>query len=170
MKLKFVVATAMLAASFGASATTYTFGDLDPTGDQSGGLSNKIAKGAFSDMWTFVLSAPESTALGAQQSFTTTAGQITGLKGELFEGTVDLGALTYSEASNNAQQNLAWNGILGAGSYYIKIDGIAGVKNTTYTTTLSITPVPEPETYGMLLVGLGLLGFTARRKSNPKLG
>lgn len=27
------------------------------------------------------------------------------------------------------------------------------------------TPVPEPETYAMMLVGLGLLGFSARRKS-----
>lgn len=28
----------------------------------------------------------------------------------------------------------------------------------------SMTPVPEPETYAMLLVGLGLIGFTARRR------
>lgn len=28
----------------------------------------------------------------------------------------------------------------------------------------NITPVPEPETYGMLLAGLGLVGFMARRK------
>jgi hypothetical protein len=28
--------------------------------------------------------------------------------------------------------------------------------------------VPEPETYGMLLAGLGLLGYAARRKArNP---
>jgi hypothetical protein len=27
------------------------------------------------------------------------------------------------------------------------------------------TPVPEPETYAMMLVGLGLLGFSARRKN-----
>ena len=26
-------------------------------------------------------------------------------------------------------------------------------------------PVPEPETYAMLLAGLGLLGFVARRKT-----
>jgi hypothetical protein len=30
----------------------------------------------------------------------------------------------------------------------------------------SITPVPEPETYAMLLAGLGLMGFTARRKTS----
>jgi hypothetical protein len=26
------------------------------------------------------------------------------------------------------------------------------------------TPVPEPETYSMMLAGLGLLGFAARRR------
>ncbi|MFZ2162554.1 MAG: PEP-CTERM sorting domain-containing protein [Sideroxyarcus sp.] len=31
------------------------------------------------------------------------------------------------------------------------------------------TPVPEPQTYAMMLVGLGLLGFSARRK-NQNLG
>ncbi len=28
-------------------------------------------------------------------------------------------------------------------------------------------PVPEPQTYAMMLVGLGLLGFSARRKNRP---
>ncbi|WP_374049964.1 FxDxF family PEP-CTERM protein [Nitrosomonas sp. sh817] len=27
-----------------------------------------------------------------------------------------------------------------------------------------VTPVPEPETYAMLLAGLGLVGFMARRR------
>jgi hypothetical protein len=31
--------------------------------------------------------------------------------------------------------------------------------------TVSVSPVPEPETYAMLLAGLGLIGFTARRRS-----
>lgn len=33
-----------------------------------------------------------------------------------------------------------------------------------YQLTVVQQPVPEPETYAMLLVGLGLLGFTARRR------
>lgn len=31
--------------------------------------------------------------------------------------------------------------------------------------SLSITPVPEPETYAMLMAGLGLMGFMARRRN-----
>lgn len=33
-----------------------------------------------------------------------------------------------------------------------------------YATRIDINPVPEPETYAMMLAGLGLLGFMARRK------
>jgi hypothetical protein len=29
---------------------------------------------------------------------------------------------------------------------------------------VNIAPVPEPETYAMLLAGLGLMGFVARRR------
>jgi len=32
------------------------------------------------------------------------------------------------------------------------------------TSVYSLAPVPEPETYAMLLAGLGLIGFTARRR------
>jgi hypothetical protein len=32
----------------------------------------------------------------------------------------------------------------------------------------SVTPVPEPETYAMLLAGLGLIGFTASRSRVSK--
>ena len=33
-----------------------------------------------------------------------------------------------------------------------------------YEYVFSTTPVPEPETYAMLLAGLGLMGFIARRR------
>ncbi len=31
---------------------------------------------------------------------------------------------------------------------------------------VNVTAVPEPETYGMMLVGLGMIGFMARRRKN----
>lgn len=52
--------------------------------------------------------------------------------------------------------NWGWNDYTGAGSTFV-----AGyvVEHTA--------PVPEPETYAMMLAGLGLLGFAARRKRAP---
>jgi hypothetical protein len=34
---------------------------------------------------------------------------------------------------------------------------------------VSISPIPEPETYAMLMAGLGLIGFMARRKKAPRV-
>jgi hypothetical protein len=33
---------------------------------------------------------------------------------------------------------------------------------------ITVTAVPEPETYGMMLLGLGLVGTIARRRSKQK--
>ena len=38
----------------------------------------------------------------------------------------------------------------------------------TVTTLQPPAPVPEPETYGMLLAGLGLIGFAMRRRKSVK--
>ena len=46
------------------------------------------------------------------------------------------------------------------GKYYLAIAN--EVSNTT--TLYSMAPVPEAQTYAMLLAGLGLVGFAARRK------
>lgn len=54
---------------------------------------------------------------------------------------------------------------LTAGQYVIEL---RGTSTGTFGGTLSISPVPEPESYTMLVAGLGLLGFTARRKGAAK--
>ncbi len=36
----------------------------------------------------------------------------------------------------------------------------------SYAGNIAISPIPEPETYAMLLVGLGLIGFAARRRKH----
>ncbi|GJI98668.1 hypothetical protein RugamoR57_53860 [Duganella caerulea] len=42
---------------------------------------------------------------------------------------------------------------------------VSGPAAANYNGTVTITPVPEPETYGMLLGGLALMGVVARRKA-----
>jgi hypothetical protein len=38
-----------------------------------------------------------------------------------------------------------------------------GINNHGQVAANGVSPIPEPETYAMLLAGLGLLGFMARR-------
>jgi hypothetical protein len=46
------------------------------------------------------------------------------------------------------------------------LEGWAGVDTATMTVTgESAAPVPEPQSYQMLLVGLGLVGFAARNRT-----
>lgn len=48
--------------------------------------------------------------------------------------------------------------------YFVHVAGIASGA-AGYTGTLSlVSPVPEPEVYGMMLVGLGFMGFVARHR------
>ncbi len=57
----------------------------------------------------------------------------------------------YKTLVNNAAN---WTIVLGG-------DQAGQIPNTT---AFSITPVPEPETYAMMLAGLGLMGWVARRR------
>ena len=54
---------------------------------------------------------------------------------------------------------------LSAGDYTIRVDGMVVSDNgASFGGAMMLMPVPEPETYGMMLGGLGVLGFLARRR------
>lgn len=59
---------------------------------------------------------------------------------------------------------------LAAGDYYLQVTGtVMSQAAGKYYADVALAPVPEPETYAMMLGGLGLLGFMARRrKAAPK--
>jgi hypothetical protein len=56
--------------------------------------------------------------------------------------------------------------VLDTGSYFYKIEGSVapGALAGLYTLTSTLAPVPEPTTYALLLGGLGVVGFVARRR------
>lgn len=76
-------------------------------------------------------------------------------------------------ASNNvdgiAHANVVynWNG---SGRTFVGFEDLRGGGDRDYNdftfsfTNVAVNPVPEPETYAMLLTGIGLLGFMARRR------
>ena len=54
---------------------------------------------------------------------------------------------------------------LDAGNYYLQVSGnVVGNGMGKYYASLALAPVPEPETYAMMLGGLGLLAVAARRR------
>ncbi|KAB8057002.1 MULTISPECIES: FxDxF family PEP-CTERM protein [Janthinobacterium] len=159
MKLKFIAAGILAAASFSASAATYDLGILDPSGsDTLSAITTKFTAGALvDDFWTFKLVTPSSTSFGALQTFSVVEGAIQDFSATL----LGYGSLTNSTAAG--VQSLSWTGPLAAGEYTVHVTGLTGLAKAQYLGSVSALPVPEPETYGMLLGGLALVGFAARR-------
>ncbi len=90
--------------------------------------------------------------------------EITGLTVEVWDDAHPGGSTLYATFSGNNATNLIGN--LAAGQYHLDISGHLGsaAQVGQYSVAMQALPVPEPETYAMLLAGLGLVGFSARRR------
>lgn len=76
--------------------------------------------------------------------------------------------------ANSLNQTNASNSLVGhfnrfGGTLECTANTCTNLRTITAGYAQSVTPVPEAETYAMMLAGLGLLGFMARRKKNVRI-
>ncbi|MCE7913847.1 MAG: PEP-CTERM sorting domain-containing protein [Nitrosomonas sp. PRO4] len=93
---------------------------------------------------------------------------IAGGKVELFKSNGDNDFTNDTSIGSFAFDSTATGGIFNAltsGDYYYQVTGsVVGNYGGGYQMFSNVSPVPEPETYAMLLAGLGLIGFSLRRR------
>ena len=168
--VKVLAVIAALFASQSVFANTYDLGLLTPpvaVSQQSDSLGSDTD---FGDYFTFTLTADAATLFGSAPDVKI---KIDGLKDkiniqdiDLFSGAVGSDSLVKHDI-DKSDEGFSFKSI-SAGTYYLYVTGTQkGAGNGTYTLNIAATAataVPEPEAYAMMLAGLGLIGFAARRK------
>lgn len=88
--------------------------------------------------------------------------------GHAYDGSVDYGSGVIGGGDGLADHSVSQIFHLTAGDYSIFVGGTDYFNSATPFPSLGVTGmvsvVPEPETYAMLLAGLGLIGFSASRR------
>lgn len=181
--LKLTAVAAMLAgASFAANATTTPLGTVAlgvPT------TFSGVVQGSgtsINDLFTFDLAAGNTSSgysvVNIPLSFsggewnTALATLTLSSNADGIVGNADdqmLASAIWSQSPNsNDSLALAYDQPI-TGHAYITITGVTdGGNGGIYSGAIAAAPIPEPETYAMLLAGLGLMGAVVRRRSNRK--
>ncbi len=160
MTLKSIAAAALIIVSGAASAATTNWGPHDPIE-----LGTNFALGSGSlinDEFDFTLSGPTGVLAVA---VTNDGGVFNLINGSisLFQvgNATPIGTFNFDSTAVNFNF-----GALTAGNYFYKVmaevapDASAG----SYLLSSQLAPVPEPETYAMLLAGLAGVGYMVRRR------
>lgn len=147
MKLKSIVAAVTLVlAGTSSFAATVPLGTL--TDDPS--LVGGSGTGLFGLDYSFSLA-----------SLSDVFGGVSAFKPGVFTAvTISNGSLNWTDS--DATDGFSFSG-LSAGSYTLHISAFSATK-APIAGYISASPVPEPETYAMMLAGLGALGFLASRR------
>lgn len=152
-------AAAVLAAT-SVSAFAVGPGPLGTIDNTPIAISNIVPAGIFQDVYSFTLADPGSLS-GNITAVNFGVYNIAGL-------TVTLQDSSFAViGSDNTSLDGFSFGSLVAGNYALNVLGFAtGSQGGFYAGGMIATtaPVPEPETYALLLAGLGIVGFMASRR------
>lgn len=194
MKIKQLLLASMIAGAtlFGSAAHAAEVGktatislEADGTGGYNGYFGNAYASAdqnnTFIDKFLFVLgnSFDSTSTLTSSYLKSSTVKDLVITSFDLvkYDPTTNAILGTYAGSNSlggglNAKDGWEFSATgLTAGAYYFQVGGLVnGNGGGSYGTSVSVavSAVPEAETYGMMIAGLGLLGFIARRKQSKQ--
>lgn len=153
----------------GSEANAYNFGSLSETPEVLFVSVVGAAGSTFEEYANFSIDAPSGVS-GSANTYALTFGNvelldIDNLTIQVWNNTHPGGSTLFATFAGDNTTN--WIGTLGAGQYHLDISGMFGPTATggQYSVALNAVPaVPEPETYALMLAGLGAVGFMARRR------
>ena len=124
----------------------------------------------FSENFTFSVTGLPANLDAIVSSISRTAAtglDITGLR--LFSNTGTQVSLGISQSAGAIDVWTVTSNNLALGSYYLQVSGTV-VSNTSgaFGGAMMLAPVPEPGAYGMLLAGMGVVGFIGLRRRQKK--
>lgn len=167
-----LLATSLVLGSLNASAANLVF---DTTGEATFGNSFAYAtQTSFTDTYSFTV---DNGTLANLSFLYLTNSYTTNLADQFLRGvdvtSMTVGTLVGTEttdirtiAKTKTKSDL-WtlDGVLSAGNYVVTVEGITkGISSYNGVAQMSVSTVPEAETYSLMLVGLGFMGFVAGRR------
>ncbi len=176
MKKSLIAAVVLASASFGApvawaqtdvSSPPQALDLVDNSAFFSGSFEAGNSGTIFADRFTFTIADTVGLNLDAIVASVSRTAEV-GLditRFWLFEGNDTLLSQGISLEGGATDVWTVAGGNLSAGDYYLRVNGtIVSDDGASFGGAMMLVPVPEPEAYGMLLGGLGILGFLARRR------
>lgn len=171
--LKFVsagVAAAAFALAVPAQAATEDWTATPLAGERSFSFVNPTS-GAFEHFLMFTIAniGPVTTTAVSLNVIGGSGPNIPGFLGQLYAGTpTTTGTLLTSAATQLTTSNVSETFALTTGqNYYLRFTGAPTASLSAVTGTV-VAAVPEPAELAMMLAGLGIVGWVARRKTQTK--